>query len=253
MAGGAAFYRAHLHAQRAQVQLAQGFAHGGGAGGEGDGGQAGLLGVVHGQAFVSHATEKAAKQAVAFFAHAADAAQHAVKRHAQRHQRLRGQHQAAFHHFGHHFVGAGFAQQVDVGVIHGAHNHGEVGAQLLHHLQDADRGMGVGIRNHQCLGAHQAGGQQHFFFGGVAKHHGVASGGGLAHPLRVQIEGKHRDGFALQQPRQRLAAAAIAANQHMFAAQHAGHQNMVQIRRLHHPVGANQLAHQPVAARNQKR
>ena len=89
---------------------------------------------------VGRAVKESAEEAVALVADRADARQHAVERHAEQQQRVRGEHQAALEHFGHDFRGAGVEQPIELAVVERAHDHRKLGTQLVHVMQDLERG-----------------------------------------------------------------------------------------------------------------
>ena len=53
----------------------------------------------------------------------------------------------------------------------------------LHEVQDLQRGRRVLVAHHHRAGARQAGGHQALQPRGVAEHHALAGGGGLAHAI----------------------------------------------------------------------
>ena len=88
---------------------------------------------------VAGAVEEAAQRGVALVARGLHPVHHAAQRHAHHHQRVRGQHQARFQRFRHHLGGAGAFQHVEFGVVVGAHDHRQLGRQLVHQVQHLQR------------------------------------------------------------------------------------------------------------------
>ena len=218
VAGGAAFYRAHLHAQRAPGAARPGFAHGQRSWGEGDGG--------HGACWASSMNrlssvtprKKPRKQAGSVLR----------ARCGWRSTRLSGTPSAISACEASIRLPSITSATTSSAPASRSRSMSESStvrtitvrfrAQLLHHLQDADRGMGVGIGNHQRLGAHQPAASSTFL---AASPNTTASPAAAARAPARPDRGQTLNGFTLQQPRQRSAAAAITANQHMLAAQYA--------------------------------
>ena len=79
-------------------------------------------------------------------------------------------------------------------------------------VQYLECGMFVVVSDHQRFGAHQAGRYQHFVFARIAIHHALARRRRLMHAARIEIERDEADASSRQESRQRLAAAAVAAD-----------------------------------------
>ena len=160
---------------------------------------------------------------------------------------MAGQHQGAFDGLWHHFGGAGLLQLLQVMVVLRAHDHRHMrrmGAGVRHDLEGAGH---VQVGDDHRAGTGQAGRHQRLQPGGVAEHHRVAGGSGLAHAVRVQVQRHVGDTFTLQHARQVLAAAAIAADDDVAVgvdrlAGDGGH-----LQRLLQPLGGHQLHHDAVA------
>ena len=97
--------------------------------------QAGLLLVVLG---IADAVKIAAQRCVALVARGLHAMHHAPQRHTDHHQRVRGQHQAAFEGFRHYLGGAGLAQLVEIAVVVAAHDHRQRRRDFMREMQRLD-------------------------------------------------------------------------------------------------------------------
>ena len=117
-------------------------------------------------------------------------------------------------------------------------------ADVGQHLQ---RARHVEVGDDHRAGARQAGRHQRLQPRRVAEHHRVAGRGGLAHAVGVQVERHVGNAFALEHARQVLAAAAVAADDHVLVgvdrlARDGGH-----LQRLLQPLAGHQLHHDAVA------
>ena len=183
-----------LHAHRMQRQVGQRAAQAGRGRRQRHAVQARLLQFFDG--VVVGAVEVAAQQAVARVARVAGQADHPAHRHAHQRQRVAGQHQRAFDGLGHHLGGAGGAQRLEVGVVDGAHDHRHLRRVLAHQAQDLQRRGRVRVADHHRAGARQAGGHQALQPRGIAEHHALAGGGGLAHAVGVEVQRHVGDALA---------------------------------------------------------
>ena len=179
-------------------------------------------------------------------------AQHTPHGHTHQRQRVAGQHQGPFNGLGHHFGGASVLQFVEVGVILRAHHHGHLRRVRTGVGQHLEGGGHVDVGHHHGTGAHQAGRHQGLQAGGVAIHHRVAGGSGLAHPVGVQVQRHVGNAFALQHARQVLAAAAVAADDDVLAGVDGLARNGGHLQRLLHPVAGHQLHHDAVAVHDEE-
>mmetsp|Transcript_15007 Transcript_15007/g.58786 ORF Transcript_15007/g.58786 Transcript_15007/m.58786 type:complete len:626 (+) Transcript_15007:2270-4147(+) len=219
--------------------------------GQGDRGQAGLVELIHG--VVIGAVEIATQQAIAAVARIARDADDAPHRHAHQRQRVRGQHEAALDGLGHDLGGTGGLELFEVAVVQRAHHHRHAGRMGLHEVQDLQRRRGVVVADDDGAGARQAGGHQALHLGGVAEHHALAGGGGLAHAVGVEVQRHVGDALSLQQPREVLARAAVAADDDVGLALDALLGDGGQLHGLHQPVAAGQLHHDAVAVHHDDR
>ena len=142
--------------------------------------------------------KEATQHAVTLFARVADAAQHTVKRHSQQQQRMRSQHQAAFHDFRHDLRGTGFAQAIQISIVKGAHHHRQIGPHTAHMLKYTQRQCRICRRHHQRTRAHHTRGHQNLAPRRVAKHYVLASSRSFAHPRRIGIQRDKRNFFRPQ-------------------------------------------------------
>ena len=202
---------------------------------------------------VALAMEKTAQQAVAGIAHLAHATHHARHRHAHQHQRMAGEHQAGFERVGHDLGRSGRLQPLHVRIVERAHDHRQRRVDRVRVVQDLERGRRVRERDHQGAGARQARGDQGLAPRAVAIYHRLARGGGLAHPLRIQVQRDVAYALLLEKARQVLPGAAIAAQHHVLCGRHAGDGYLVQREGAQHPFRGDEAQHQFVAVMNQDR
>ena len=178
---------------------------------------------------------------------------HTAHRHTDQRQRVAGQHQAGLNRFRHHLGGTGSLELFEIAVVHRAHNHrhrGRVGACIGQHLE---RAGGVQVGHHHGAGTRQTSGHQRLQAHRVAKHHRVAGGSGLPHPVRVQVQRHVGNAFALQHVTQILATAAIAADDHVFAGVDGLARNRGHLQRLLQPLAGDELHHDAVAVHDDER
>ncbi|MDT4861236.1 hypothetical protein FQZ97_958340 [compost metagenome] len=167
-------------------------------------------------AIVVRPVEVALEQVVARIALVLHHADHAPHRHTHQRQCVAGQHQAGLDGFGHHLGGAGAAQLLQSRVIDGAHHHRHLGRLFVGVVQHLERAGRLDVGDHHRAGAVQAGGDQGLQARGIAEDDRIPGGSGLAHAVGIQIERHVGNAFGLQQPRQVLAAASVAADDHVL-------------------------------------
>jgi hypothetical protein len=155
--------------------------------------------------------EKTPEQAVALLADRADAREHAVERHAEQEQRMRREHQAALEDLGHDLGRARVEQLVELAVVDRAHDDRELGPARVHLVQDLERERHVGERDDDGARAREPGGAERVAPARVAVDDARAAARGLAHAVRVVVERDERDVLGLEQAREVLAAAPVAA------------------------------------------
>ena len=166
---------------------------------------------------------------------------------------MRGEHQRAFHHFGNDFGGARFTQFVDMRVVDGAHYHRQFRPQLAHMAQHRHAGLQVGIGDDHRLRARKPCCDQHLASTGVAINHVLTGGNGGAHPLRVHVERDEADVFGIEQAREILPAAAIAADNDVMVFAKGLDRDVVHFFGAPGPFAAAQQVAQGVHAMNQER
>ncbi len=159
---------------------------------------------------------------------------------------MRGQHQAAFHGFRHHFGGAGGTQLVKIGIVVAAHDHRQCWRQLTYMMQHFQGGRRAGIGDHQGGGAMHASCHQAFAARGVAIGNLGAGRTGVAHAIGIEIQCVIIDALFLQQLGQALAAAAETGDDHVLLGGHGARRNLGQGQRLHHPFAGRQFHHDRV-------
>ena len=123
----------------------------------------------------------------------------------------------------------------------------------MHVREHAHGGIRVGEGDDHRGGAREPGGDQRFAPGAVGEHHGVARRGGLAHPLRVEVERNVAHALGGEQARKALAVAAIAQDDDVALRLDGLHRDAVQRERAQHPFGARHAHHDPVARLDEKR
>ncbi|KAF1060876.1 MAG: hypothetical protein GAK39_06079 [Variovorax sp.] len=119
-----------------------------------------------------------------------------------------------------------------------------MGARVRQHLH---RARHVEVGHDHRAGARQARGHQRLQPRRVAEHHRVAGRGGLPHAVGIEVERHVGDALALEDACQVLAAAAVAADDHVARGVDRLARDRGHLQRLLQPVAGHQLAHDRVA------
>ncbi|MNK99579.1 hypothetical protein D3C87_1199830 [compost metagenome] len=120
-------------------------------------------------------------------------------------------------------------------------------------VQHPQRRRRVGIRHNQRGGAVDTGGDQRLAAAGIAIDHGVASPGGLAHAVRVEVQRHVVDALALEHMRQVLPAPAKSADDRVLLGLQALGGDAGHVERLHQPFVGGKAQHDGVAVLDQER
>ena len=166
---------------------------------------------------------------------------------------MAGQHQRTLDRFRNDFGRAGRAQALEVAVIDRSHHHRHLWRTALHQMQDLQRRGRVGIADDDRACACQACGHQALQPRRIAENNALSGSRRLPHPVRVEVERDIGDLFTIEQARQVLAAAAIAADDHMGVDLDRLPGDRGQLQRLQHPVTARQFHDHLIAEHDHER
>ena len=150
-------------------------------------------------------------------------------------------------------VGAGLLEFFKVVVVHGAHDHGHVGcvgAGMAQHLECTGD---VEVGHDDGAGPGQAGRNQRLQARRVAKHHRIASGRGLAHAVRVEVQRHVRNALGFEHAREVLPAPPVAADDDVLARVDGLAGNGGHLQRLLQPLAADEFHHDAVAVHHDER
>ena len=185
--------------------------------------------------------EHVAQRCVAAGADIADDAQHLEGGRLSSSSTCDDQHQAGLEGLGHDVGGARRGQLGESDVVLRAHQHRHVRAQPPHRAHDADRHGRIRKGDDHRAGIVDARLAQHLLVGTVAEQHRVAGLARQADAGRIEIERQVLEAQRFKHPRDVLADAAEAAQDHVLALrERAGGRGLALQRRRRRPALAQQ-------------
>ncbi len=120
-------------------------------------------------------------------------------------------------------------------------------------MQNPERDGGVHERDHDGARLRESRSEQRLLPARVAIDNGRVVARRFAHALRIGVESDERDVLGLEQAHQILAAAAVAADDHVILAGHRRRRDPGDLRRARKPVVGRELAHDRVREMDQQR
>ena len=168
-------------------------------------------------------------------------------------QRVRGQHDRCFKRFGNHFGSTAALQEIEILFITAAHDDRQLRHQHPHMFQHDLGRAGIGKGNDDHAGAVDTGCDQVFPAHGIAVNDVFPGGGGFPYPIRVQVEGHEIHPLLCHETAQILAAAAIAANQHVLFGSHRTGRQRGQGQGARQPFVGRKAQHQSITEQHNQR
>ncbi len=156
---------------------------------------------------------------------------------------MRREHEAAFEHLRHDLGGACAEQAIELGVVERADDHRQLRPRLMSVVQDLERDLRVGKRDHHRARPGETRREERFLAPRVAVDDAAPFARGFAHALRIRIERDERDVLRFEQPREILAAAPVAADDHVVLPRHRPRGDRRELRGPREPVVRRQPAH----------
>ena len=139
-----------------------------------------------------------------------------------------------------------------MGVVDGAHHNGQLRSQLAHVAQYRHARMQIGVSDDDSLRAREPGGHQYLAATGIAVDDALAGSDRGAHALRIHVQRNEADILGVEQAREILSAAAIAAHNHVMVFAERLHGDVVHLLGAPRPFAAAEQTAEWIHAVNQQ-